>query len=154
VIGINSAIASRTGTYVGYGFAIPINLARHVSEQLIATGKVTRAILGLSIKSVDQEDADYANLSSIKGVVVQDFSGDDSPAKHSGIQPGDVIIEIDGHPVDGAAQLQQEVGFKKPGETVSVTVARHGGKHETYRVTLAAAPSDNQRVASGSNRGS
>src|SRR4029079_486854 len=81
VIGINSAIASETGFYAGYGFAIPINLARTVMTQLIATGHVERAVMGVSIKDATQEDAEAVGLSAIRGVVVRDFTSDDSPAK-------------------------------------------------------------------------
>ncbi len=158
VIGINSAIASPTGTYAGYGFAIPINLARTVSEQLIAHGKVTRAILGVAIRDADPDDAAYVGLDSIRGVVVQDYSNDDSPAKNAGIQPGDVIVAIDGQPVEYVAQLQQIVGFKRPGEKVQLTVVRKGGQRQTIPVTLAAKADAEERVASNtardSNRGS
>lgn len=137
VIGVNSAIASPTGTYTGYGFAIPINLARIVSEQLIATGKVTRAILGIQIREVTAEDAEYVGLDSIFGVTIQDYSSDeDSPAQRAGLQYGDVIIELDGEHVSYVAQLQQNIGFRKPGERVRITVARRGGVRDTVTVTL------------------
>ena len=137
VIGVNSAIASPTGTYTGYGFAIPINLARIVSEQLIATGKVTRAILGIQIREVTAEDAEYVGLDSIFGVTIQDYSSDaDSPAQLAGLQYGDVIIELDGEHVSYVAQLQQNIGFRKPGDRVRITVARRGGVRDTVTVTL------------------
>ena len=137
VIGVNSAIASPTGTYTGYGFAIPINLARIVSEQLIATGKVTRAILGIEIREVTAEDAEYVGLDSIFGVTIQDYSSDaDSPAQLAGLQYGDVIIELDGEHVSYVAQLQQNIGFRKPGDRVRITVARRGGVRDTVTVTL------------------
>ncbi len=137
VIGVNSAIASPTGTYTGYGFAIPINLARIVSEQLIATGKVTRAILGIQIREVTAEDAEYVGLDSIFGVTIQDYSSDaDSPAQRAGLQYGDVIIELDGEHVSYVAQLQQNIGFRKPGDRVRITVARRGGVRDTVTVTL------------------
>src|ERR671928_591974 len=92
VIGINSAIASETGFYSGYGFAIPINLVRTVMNQLITTGKVQRAGLGVRIEEADKNDAAYVGLPSARGVLVQDFSDDRSPAKRAGLQVGDVII--------------------------------------------------------------
>jgi serine protease Do len=144
VIGINSAIASETGTYVGYGFAIPANLAKAVSAQLIADGRVHRAILGVSIRDADENDAAYVGQSEIRGVVVQDYSSDDSPAKKAGIQPGDLITELDGQPVSYVAQLQQTVAFRKPGEIVKVTVVRPGGVKKIIPVKLAEAPSDTQ----------
>ena len=138
VIGINSAIASQTGTYVGYGFAIPIDLVRNVMQQLISTGKVQRAALGVSVQEASPEDAAYVGLKEIRGVFVADFSTDDSPAKRAGIQQGDVIVSVDGVPVEYVAQLQQEVGFRRPGEHVKVEVARKGGIRRTYDVPLMA----------------
>ncbi|HXM37498.1 MAG TPA: Do family serine endopeptidase [Gemmatimonadales bacterium] len=148
VIGINSAIASETGYYAGYGFAIPINLARTVMNQLIATGHVERAVMGISIRPITPEDAENAKLPDIRGVVVNDFTpAEDSPAKRAGLQEGDVIVAVDGTPIESVAQLQQRVGFKKPGETVQVTVVRQGGVRKTITVKLTAAPSDSEEVA-------
>src|SRR3954465_5071262 len=98
VIGINSAIASETGFYSGYGFAIPINLARTVMNQLIETGSVHRAALGVSIDNVTLNDAAYVGLPEIRGVVVKDIPSDDSPAKAAGIQPGDAIMREASNP--------------------------------------------------------
>src|SRR5213083_636208 len=142
VIGINSAIASETGFYAGYGFAIPMNLARTVMDQLVKTGHVERAVMGISIHDARQEDADAVGLKQISGVVVDSYTSDDSPARKAGIQPGDVIIAVDGQPVDNTPQLQQRVAFKKPGETVEVTVLRQGGDKKTVTVRLARAPGE------------
>jgi serine protease Do len=136
VIGINSAIASETGFYSGYGFAIPINLARTVMNQLIETGAVHRAALGVAIDNVTLNDAAYVGLPEIRGVVVKDIPNEDSPAKAAGIVPGDVIIAVDGKPVERVGQLQQVIGFRKPGEVVKVEVARKGGVRRTYNVKL------------------
>jgi serine protease Do len=142
VVGINSAIASETGFYAGYGFAIPINLARTVMDQLVKTGHVERAVMGISIRDATQEDADAVGLKQISGVVVNSYTNDESPAKKAGIQPGDVIVALDGEPVDNTPQLQQRVGFKKPGEPVEVTLLRQGGEKRTVTVRLARAPGD------------
>src|SRR6266704_2734862 len=99
VIGINSAIASETGFYAGYGFAIPINLARTVMDQLVKSGHVERAVMGIAIRDANQDDADAVGLKQITGVVVNSYTNDDSPAKKAGIQPGDVIVALDGEPV-------------------------------------------------------
>jgi serine protease Do len=136
VIGVNSAIASETGFYSGYGFAIPINLARTVMNQLIVDGKVHRAALGVSIQDVSLNDAQYVGLPEISGVVVKDIPSDDSPAKKAGIEPGDIIVAIDGKPVGYVGQLQQQVGFRKPGDVVKVEVARKGGVRKTFQVKL------------------
>src|ERR1041384_3132483 len=158
VIGINSAIASETGFYAGYGFAIPINLARTVMTQLIATGHVSRAVIGVSIRPITPEDAENANLSEIRGVVVNEFNPpDDSPAKRAGIQEGDVIVAVDGQNIESVAQLQQRVGFKKPGDIVQVTVVRKGGVRKNVPVRVTAAPStepeevSNNAESTGSN---
>ncbi len=147
VIGVNSAIASETGRSIGYGFAVPINLARRVSEQLIATGKVTRAILGVQILDASAEDAAFVGLDSIHGVLVSDFSVPNGPGERAGLQPGDVIIALDGKHVSYVGQLQQDIGFRSPGEQVRVTVARRGGVRETLTVTLAEAESAVEQVA-------
>ncbi len=154
VIGINAAIATPTGYFEGYGFAVPINLARTVSQQLIAHGKVTRAVLGIAILDADPDDAAYVGLDAVRGVVVEDYSGNDSPAKKAGIQVGDVIVALDGKPVEYVAQLQQVVGFKKPGDPVEVTVVRKGGERHSYPVTLGAREDAETKVASRSTRGS
>src|SRR6059036_2910491 len=153
VIGINSAIASETGFYAGYGFAIPMNLARTVMDQLVKTGRVERAVMGVSIHDARQEDADAVGLKQIGGVVVDSYTSDDSPARKAGIQPGDVIVAVDGQPVDNTPQLQQRVAFKKPGETVEVTVLRQGGEKKTLTVRLARAPGEaDSEVASVSSK--
>jgi serine protease Do len=146
VIGVNSAIASTTGYYSGYGFAIPINLARTVMDQLIQHGRVRRSVMGVVIRPIDPEDAELMGLREIKGVVVNDFN-DDSPAKAAGMQVGDVIVAVDGKPIEYSAQLQQEVGFKTPGQTVRVEVARAGGQRRTLSVRLVEAPSSGRPVA-------
>jgi serine protease Do len=152
VIGINSAIASETGYYSGYGFAIPINLARNVMNQLIAGGKVHRAALGILVRDAGENDAEYVGMQDIRGVVVSDFpDSGPSPARQAGLQPGDVIISIDGQPVDYVAQLQTMVGFKKPGETVKVEVARKGGVRKTFDVRLIEQKTEPARLASAND---
>ena len=136
VIGINAAIASETGFYSGYGFAVPINLVRTVMTQLIETGTVHRAALGVQIDNVSLNDAAYVGLPEIRGVVVKDIPTDDSPAKAAGIEPGDIIVAVDGKPVEYVGQLQQVIGFRKPGDVVKVEVARKGGVHKTFNVKL------------------
>jgi serine protease Do len=151
VIGVNSAIASETGFYAGYGFAIPMNLARNVADQLISTGKVTRAQLGVSIQDVTPEVAEYVGLDEIRGVLVQGFS-ENSPAEEAGLRPRDVIVALDGQRVLYTAQLQQLVGFKRPGEAVDVKVLRRGGESATFRVRLREANTEPEVVASSVTR--
>ena len=141
VIGINSAIASETGFYAGYGFAIPINLARTVMEQLVKTGHVERAVMGIGIVDADENDAAAVGLKQITGVVVKSYTDDNSPAKKAGVQLGDVIVALDGESIDNTPQLQQKVAFKKPGDAVEITVLRQAGERKTLSVRLARAPS-------------
>lgn len=138
VIGINSAIYSPTGVSAGYAFAVPIDLARQVMDQLIAKGKVERAALGVSVAEANANDAEAVGLDEISGVRLEAFSNDDSPAKAAGLQPGDIIVSIDGQKVEYVAQLQQLVAFRKPGEIVKVEVARNNGVRKTFNIRLQA----------------
>ncbi len=142
VIGINSAIASYTGFYAGYAFAVPIDLARAVMNQIIERGRVERTQMGIFVRAATAEDAAYVGLDSITGVRIDNFADDASPAKRAGLEQGDVIVAIDGKPVSYVAQLQQLVGFRSPGETVQVKVARANGTKE-LTVRLAGAGGSN-----------
>jgi serine protease Do len=136
VVGINAAIESPTGYNAGYGFAVPINLARSVMNQIIKSGHVERAALGVQVRDASGDDAAYVGLKDIRGVLVEDYGDADSPARKAGIQPGDVIIAVDGKQIDYVAQLQELIAFRNPGDVVSVEVARKGGQHATIRVPL------------------
>ena len=149
VIGINSAIASPTGYNAGYGFAIPITLAKRVMDQLIANGRVRVPALGIGIDDVSPEDAAVAGVKDIRGVLVRDFPKDDTPAKRAGLQPGDVIITADGQPVDRVSTLQRIVRNHNPGETIDVEAMRYG-QRKNFRVTLMEAQTD-QQVADASS---
>jgi serine protease Do len=135
VIGVNSAIASQTGFYSGYGFAIPIDLARRVMDQIIADGRVHRSAMGVTVQNATGNDAEYVGLPDIRGVLVQDFT-EDSPAKKAGMAAGDIIVSVDGKPVEYVGQLQQQVAFRKAGDMVKVEVARKGGVRKTLEVRL------------------
>jgi serine protease Do len=135
VIGINSAIASQTGYYSGYGFAIPIDLARRVMDQIISEGRVHRVALGITVQDATPNDAEYVGLPDIRGVLVQDFT-EKSPAQKAGIESGDIIVAVDGKPVEYVGQLQQQIAFRKAGESVKVEVARKGGVRKTLEVRL------------------
>jgi serine protease Do len=153
VIGVNAAIASETGFYTGYGFAIPMSIARRVMDQLAHGGRVERAMLGVKVKDATETDAAYVNLPEVRGVVVEDVGDDDSPAKRAGLEPGDVIVAVEGKPVSYVAEVQQAIAFRKPGEVVSVEVARKGGVHRTLRVTLQEAPSPATAISARASRG-
>ncbi|HEX5072194.1 MAG TPA: Do family serine endopeptidase [Gemmatimonadaceae bacterium] len=149
VIGINSAIASQTGYYSGYGFAIPITLAKQVMDDIVEHGRVRRAVIGVQISPVSPEDASVAGLKNIAGVLVGGYSDDKSPARAAGLEAGDVIIAADGKPIDRVSTLQRIIRSHEPGETVTVDVMRYGTK-KTFKVKLAEAPSS-ATVASRDN---
>jgi serine protease Do len=146
VIGVNSAIASQSGYYQGYGFAIPVTLAKQVMDDIIEHGRVRRAVIGVAISPVDAEDAAVAGLKEITGVKVGGYSGDNSPARAAGLEAGDIIISADGKPTDRVSTLQRIIRGHEPGETVTVEVMRYGTK-KTFRVKLAEAPSETSVAA-------
>jgi len=121
VVGINSAIASETGVYQGYGFAIPINLARRVMEDLIEYGHIRRPRIGVAIDNVSPEDAELYGLPRISGVVIADVQNGPGMGK---LQAEDVIVAIDGEPIGYTAELQAEIAERHPGDVVTVTVYR------------------------------
>lgn len=134
VVGINTAIATNTGSYEGYGFAIPINIARSVAMDLIEHGKVIRPYIGVAIGPIDQTTAKALGLKGPAGVLVQSVESN-SPAEKAGIKSGDVILKFDGAKVDHANQLQALVASKAPGDKASVEIFRNG-KTEDKTVTL------------------
>ena len=134
VSGINSAIASGTGFYQGYGFAVPINLARRVMDDLIRFGEVRRPVLGVEIVTVVPEDAEYHRLPEVSGVLVQCVP-DDGPADRAGLAPGDVIVAIGGRRVGTACELQQTIAERQAGDRITVSYYR-GGSRRDATVTL------------------
>ena len=146
VIGINSAIASPTGVNAGYGFAIPISLARDVMDDLVQYGEVRRAVLGLRLADVDAEIAGRAGLRTIAGAFVAGFPEGESPARTAGLQAGDVIVAVGGRPVDRVATLQRVVRALGPGAVAEVGFVR-AGTQRTVRVRLAAAPREDHVAA-------
>lgn len=137
VIGVNSAIASQTGFYSGYGFAIPITLAKAVMEDLIRDGEVRYPVIGIQVSEVEPEDAGAAGLSTITGVKVQTAT-EDGPAANAGIESGDIVITVAGKAVDRVSALQRTVRTYDVGETIPVEVMRFG-KKRTFNVTLSEA---------------
>ncbi len=152
VIGINSAIATRTGYYQGYGFAIPIGLARDVMDDLIKHGRIRRAVIGVSIRDVTAAEAAAAKLTEVRGVQVGGYSTEDSPAKRAGLQEGDIILKADGKPADRVGTLQRIIRSHEPGETVELEVYRYG-QTKSFKVKLAEAPSEPQQVARAEGEG-
>ena len=123
VVGINSQIYSRTGGYMGLSFAIPIDLAVHVKDQLLATGRVQRGRLGVTIQDVNQQLADSFGLDRPRGALVSGVERG-SPAAEAGIEPGDVITGLDGIAIDHSGELPARVSRLKPGTATTLEVWR------------------------------
>jgi serine protease Do len=136
VIGVNSQIYSRTGGYMGVSFSIPIDVAMQVAHQLMSTGHVERGKLGVVIQNVDQGLADSFGLPEPEGALVSSVE-QDGPAAKAGVQPGDVILDLNGQPVQTSTQLPVRIASLMPGTPVRLTVWRNHTRHE-YTVKLAA----------------
>lgn len=134
LIGINTAIASQTGQYAGYAFAIPSNLMKKVIDDLMKYGEVQRGLLGVQIQDVNNELAEKEGLKDVKGIFVAKVN-ENSAAAAAGIKDGDVIISIDGANVNTSNELQEKVGKKSPGDKVLVGILRKGNKLE-FTATL------------------
>ncbi|NPB04653.1 MAG: Do family serine endopeptidase [Thermotogae bacterium] len=125
VVGVNTAIVSPTGSYSGIGFAVPINIARKVSDQLIKEGKVSRGYLGIIMQNVDENLAKVLGLKKPEGVIITEVVKG-SPADKAGLQEGDVIVEVDGRKIKNALTLRTIIQSKMPGEKVRIKILRKG----------------------------
>lgn len=134
LIGINTAIATPTGTYAGYSFAVPVNIVRKVVRDLMDFGVVQRAFLGVNISDVTSELATEKKLSTLSGVYVTNVI-EESGAADAGVEPGDVIVAVDGHRVTSVPELQERISAFRPGEKVELEIMR-GDKRITKKVTL------------------
>jgi Do/DeqQ family serine protease len=134
LIGINTAIATNTGSYQGYSFAVPVNIARKVVEDIKNFGSVQRAFLGVQILEVNAELVNKESLKVNEGVYVADFLPN-SAAENAGIKKGDVIVQIDNNRIKSTPELMEIVGRKRPGDKIKVQVDR-SGKSELLSVTL------------------
>lgn len=134
LIGINSAIASTTGAYTGYSFAVPANIVRKVTADLMEFGHVQRAYLGVAISDVDQTLANELGMARPSGVYVKEVQ-QDGAARKAGIEKGDVIVKVGAMSVGNVPQLQEQVGRFRPGDEVAVTVMR-GGKERVVNLAL------------------
>lgn len=140
LVGINTAIATRTGTFMGYGFAIPVDLMKAVIDDLIEDGKIDRGYIGVFIDQIDETMAKGLGLDKVRGVLVQGLV-DDGAAKSAGIEKGDVILDVDGKEVNSPSELQSKIVFYKAGDKVNVKIWRDG-KAITRTVTLKAREED------------
>ena len=134
LVGINAAIASHTGSYEGYSFAIPSNIVRKVVDDLLLYGTAQRGYLGVQIAELTQELAEKEGLENIDGVYVAEVT-EGGAAKMAGLKSGDVITAINGKKVNSTTQLKENVGQYRPGDKVDVEVNR-GGHHHHYDLTL------------------
>ncbi|HJV27197.1 MAG TPA: DegQ family serine endoprotease [Aromatoleum sp.] len=134
VVGINSQIYSQSGGYQGLSFAIPIDVAAHVKDQLLTHGKVTRGRMGVAIQDVNQALAESFGLDSARGALISSVEAD-SPAAKAGLEAGDVILKIDGQAVASSAELPPKVAAVAPGKSVKLEVW-HKGKTENVTVTV------------------
>jgi len=152
VIGINTAISTSSGGNQGVGFAVPVNLVKWVSQQLIKNGSVHRAQLGVMIQPLTPELADQFGIDASKGVLVADVMAD-TPAAKAGLKPGDVIVDYDGHAVSSPRELQSVVERSKVNAKHELGVLRNG-KRQTLKVVPREQPADAEQMgqtAPGSN---
>jgi Do/DeqQ family serine protease len=129
LIGVNTAIATSSGSYQGYSFAIPVSLVKKVMDDLLEFGKVQRGLLGINIGDVDAIRAERYDLTVTQGVFVQNVLAG-SAAEESGLLPGDVIVAIDKHVVNSVSELQEWVARNRPGHEIVVSFLRKGSKME------------------------
>jgi serine protease Do len=146
VIGINTAIVSRSGGYMGIGFAIPSNMAKNVMNQIINNGSVTRGFLGVSLQPVDKDIADAFNLDKAEGALVSDIAKD-SPADKAGLKQGDIILEYNGTVIKSLGGFRNDISLMTPGTVIKLKVFRKGTTL-TLPVTLGSA-SDSLTTSSG-----
>ena len=129
LVGINTAIASKTGSFSGYSFAVPVSIVKKVVSDLIEYGKVQRAILGVSVQNVNSGRAEKYDLKNTDGVYIAGVQ-EDGAAKEAGIQSGDVILKVNDKEVNKVSKLQQIISQHDPGDEVTVTIRRDGEKQE------------------------
>lgn len=144
LVGINSAIASRTGSYSGYSFAVPVSIVKKVVDDLKEFGEVQRALLGVNITDVDAEIAEKLELEKVEGVLVAGIV-ENGAASEAGIKTEDVIINVAGDLVKTSAELQEKIGQYRPGDDVKIIVIRKGEKKQ-FTVTLRNKHGDTQIV--------
>ncbi|WP_416773437.1 MULTISPECIES: DegQ family serine endoprotease [Pseudomonas] len=151
VVGINSQIYTRSGGFMGVSFAIPIDVAMDVSNQLKAGGKVSRGWLGVVIQEVNKDLAESFGLDKPAGALVAQVQ-DDGPAAKGGLQVGDVILSMNGQPIEMSADLPHLVGALKAGEKAKLEVVREG-QRKTIELTVGAIPDEGKEMDSGKSAG-
>ena len=152
LLGINTAIlsnGSEGGGNQGIGFAVPVNVARNVMDQILKNGKVTRAYLGVMAQPVTPDLAKAFRDKEVRGALVGDVTPD-SPASRAGIQKGDIILAIDGKPVNDSAQLRMNLSLMQPGTQVNLTVLRDGSERQVT-ARLAELPTETAKLEKSDN---
>ncbi len=147
LIGLNTAILSRNGGFQGIGFAIPSDLARHIMDSLVRTGKVVRGYLGVTIQDITPDLQEQFHLKSTKGAIISDVVPD-GPAAKAGLQSDDVVLDYNGKPVTESVRLKFAVAATEPGREVSVRVLRDG-KEQTVTVKVGQLPGDRPPASTG-----
>jgi serine protease Do len=138
LIGINTAILSRTGSYTGYAFAVPVDIAKKVFDDMVKYGIVQKAFFGGSVVDYDYESAKKYNLDTnvknFRGVLLESLERQ-GPANDAGLKPGDVIVQVNGHDVNSQSAFEEELSYHYPGDKISLTYLRNG-KTSTASLTL------------------
>jgi len=150
VVGINAQIYSQTGGYQGLSFAIPIDVALHAKEQIVATGHASHARLGVMVQDLNQALAESFGLSRPDGALISNVDPD-SPAAAAGLKPGDVITQVNGATIERAGDLSNRIGLDVPGSRVSLKIWRDHAAREITVKLAKAEPESLQRPASGSD---
>ena len=140
LVGINTAIASQSGGFLGIGFAVPSNMARNVMESIIETGRVVRGFVGIQFQPVDESLARALDLPQARGIIVTEVV-DDSPASEAGIQSEDVILQFNGRNIQSPSDFRRRVAEKMPGTEITLTINRDG-EEQDVTVVLGEFPSD------------
>ena len=149
VVGMNTAIFTRSGGYMGIGFAIPINQAKVVANQLIAQGKITRGYLGIGIQDLTSDLAESFGIKQVKGILVTQVY-DGSPADKAGFKQGDVVVAYDGKDVADVGELRNNVSLTPPGSRKEITVIRNG-KRKTLTATIGTLTKEEMAQAGGND---
>lgn len=138
LIGINTAIYSRSGGSLGIGFAIPVHSAKQIMEQIIQSGSVVRGWLGVSMQDLTEDLAESFGLDNLTGSLIASVLKD-GPADKAGIKPGDIIIAVEGKPVKSTSELLKAVAALEPGTTVAIMVIR-GKQEKSVQVKVGVRP--------------
>ncbi|MCU0442109.1 MAG: trypsin-like peptidase domain-containing protein [Bacteroidia bacterium] len=131
LVGINTAIASNTGSYNGYGFAIPVNIVQKIVKDLIEFKEVQRGFTGMDVIDIEAKLADKLNITNNLGVYVQQVLSE-GPSDEAGIKAGDVVIKVNENPIESKAMFDEQISYHRPGDKVKITLWTNGGQKDVY----------------------